>query len=80
MVCRTDKILRSWEVTNWPAVDLYLMHCEIPYRRPLPTSFRMLTLQVPHAYKADENNKTVRHPSGNGKVQPILQKHAGISV
>ncbi len=23
---------------------------------------------VPHAYKAGENNRTIRHPSGNGKV------------
>lgn len=26
------------------------------------------TMTVPHAYKAGENNKTIRHPSGNGKV------------
>ncbi|XXG96482.1 hypothetical protein Hte_002765 [Hypoxylon texense] len=29
-------------------------------------------MHFPHAYKAGENNKTIRHPSGNGKEQPVI--------
>ncbi|KAI1444068.1 aldo-keto reductase [Annulohypoxylon stygium] len=54
----TSKLAQTW-------------HEPADVERALDESLENLQLDyVPHAYKAGENNKTIRHPSGNGK--PVI--------
>ncbi|EHK41998.1 hypothetical protein TRIATDRAFT_268235 [Trichoderma atroviride IMI 206040] len=59
----TTKLAQTW-------------HEPADVQKALEQSLKDLQMEyVPHAYKAGENNGTIRHPSGNGKIIDIAARY-----
>uniref|UniRef100_L7J3E5 Aldo-keto reductase n=1 Tax=Pyricularia oryzae (strain P131) TaxID=1143193 RepID=L7J3E5_PYRO1 len=64
----TSKLAQTWHEPGdvERGLDLSLRNLQLDYGKP----WKVGTGPLPHAYKAGENNETIRHPSGNGK--PVI--------
>ncbi|KAK4233905.1 NADP-dependent oxidoreductase domain-containing protein [Achaetomium macrosporum] len=75
----TSKLAQTWHDAKdvERALDVSLENLELEYGKssgpglgPHGDGVDLYLMHFPHAYKAGENNTTIRHPSGNGK--PVI--------